>query len=147
MGAIRAFTNTLMSIGSTLILVVIVFAIGPTLEGKYFPVTKDVYVELVKTENGKMYFAAQGDKVRHCSLTEVRILVQEEGKKAKSKGSLYVIDDGIGPKVRALGHQDLGVWVIEPIGSALFVDASYNCHPLWRTEHRLGMWPHHDNTN
>ena len=142
MKTVRAFTNTLMSIGSTIILIVIFFALGPTLEGRYFPVTKEVRVELQKIEDGKMYFSAVGTKVRQCAMTDVRILVQEKDKKAKSKGSLYVINDGIGPKVRALGYQDLGIWVIQPVGSALYVDASYFCHPLWQTHQHLGHWPH-----
>jgi len=141
MHTIRAFTNALMTIGVCLIVLIIAFAMGPSVESQYFPVTSDVKVALLKVDGDKMYFKAEGTKLRHCSMLDVRILVKQDEHSTPVKGSIYVLDDGIGPRTRALGHQNLGIWVIEPLGISLDVDATYTCHPLWLTHTHLGNWP------
>lgn len=115
---------------------------GPVAEGKYMPVTTDVKVTLLKQENGAMYFEATGNKVRNCALLGARILVDTNSSDEKPpvKGSIRVVDDGIGDKVRALGEQNLGIWEIKPIGDSVYVQASYKCHNFWITNLQLGEW-------
>lgn len=141
MHTVRMFTSTLATIGACIIVLVLMFAMGPAIESKYFPVTADVKVGLIKVDDDKMYFRAVGNKLRHCSMLDVRILVTQVEGEPPVKGSIYVLDDGVGPRTRALGFQNLGIWVIEPAGISLDVDATYTCHPLWLTHTHLGNWP------
>lgn len=121
------------------IAVVLIFMIGPIIEGKYMPVTEDIEVTLLYETKEAMYFEAYGTKVRNCTLTAARILV-DEGLSKLSKGKVIVVNDGIGPKDRALGTQNLGTWEITPKGKSLYVQAEYYCHPFWRTNIQLGEW-------
>lgn len=140
MQTVRTFTRILTSIGTTILFVVLMFAMGPAIESKYFPVTTDIKATLVKVDDDEMFYHVIGTKVRHCSLLDLRILVEVEKGQPLVKGSLYVLDDGVGPRTRALGYQDLGMWVIRPIGTRADIDATYTCHPLWLTQVHLGEW-------
>lgn len=138
---LHTLANVLVTIGTFIILTVTTFTIGPYIEGKYFPVTKDFGIDIVKETATTMIFNASGEKIRQCSLREVRALVGPAGKDTvKSKGAIWVVDDGVGPITRPLGKQDLGTWAIQPVGDQVDVYASYHCHGLWTTEAYLGSW-------
>lgn len=138
---IHAFITMLLMIGITLILVITLFIFGPIIEGKYFPVTKDVEVKLISQTKEKMLFSVIGTKVRNCQLLSARVLVYDSPEDdVGTKGAIYVVDDGQGDVVRALGKQNLGVWAILPPGNYLKVQTTYQCHSLWNTEVQLGEW-------
>lgn len=140
--SIQHFINSLISMGLTLLMLIGLLIVGPYVEGRFFPITKDINVTLQEVNKVKdsMYFRVEGYKIRNCTLLDVRILVDEGKGRAPIKGAIWVSDDGVGSKARALGFQDLGIWTIQPIGEHLAVDATYHCHPLWNTHVKLGEW-------
>lgn len=136
------FANALALLGLLLILMPGMFIIGPHLEGKYFPVTVNLQYDLMQVEEGKMIIHVYGDKVRSCSLTDIKVLVDQDGKgpQLPKKGIIYPVDDGIGPRVRPLGHQDMGIWAIQPDGKMVSIYGTYRCHPFWETNVKIGEW-------
>lgn len=138
---LHTFTNVLITLGTFIILSVTTFTVGPYIEGKYFPITTGFEITPRTETKDKMTFSAVGEKVRQCQLREIRALVGPKGQNSvKKKGAIWVEDDGMGPIVRPLGKQDLGVWAIQPTGDRIDVYASYQCHSLWTTESYLGYW-------
>ena len=138
---LHTFTNVLITLGTAIILLVTTFTIGPYVEGKYFPITQGFEITLRTETKDKMTFSAVGTKTRQCALREIRALVGPKGvDSVKNKGAIWVEDDGMGPIVRPLGKQDLGIWAIQPAGDRIDVYASYTCHGLWTTESYLGHW-------
>ena len=126
--------------GGAVLTLVVMFSAGPAIEAKYFPVTTNVEAVLQKVENDKMLFSAQGVKERDCSMIDARILVTPFDSDKPIKGAVWVVDDGHGPKTRALGFQDLGTWAVIPVGKKLVLEGIYKCHPLWETRQVLGTW-------
>lgn len=137
---LHALISGIIWMGGALLTLVMVFTLGPILEGKYFPVTKDIQAEFIKNDGDKMLFHVYGDKVRDCVLLDARVLVDRKvnDNHPPIKGIIWPVDDGIGPARRALGQQDLGVWAVVPIGEAATISASYSCHPLWDTRVSMG---------
>lgn len=116
----------------------LLLVLGPIVEARYFPVTTGIKVELLKVENQVMHFQAYGTKVRQCALVDVKALVSKNGK--VQKGAIWVINDGVGDKVRPLGYQDLGVWGIIPVSEKITIQGTYSCHPFWNITYTLGTW-------
>ena len=137
---IHAFITALKLTGIILLLLVATFIFGPIIEGKYFPVTENVTVTFISQTKEKMLFSAVGTKVRNCAMLSARVLVFSNGQDIGTKGAIYVVDDGQGDVVRALGKQNLGTWAILPPGDYLKVQTTYHCHPFWNTEVQLGEW-------
>ena len=137
---LNSFIHATTVTGVVLVMVVALFILGPFIEGKYFPVTTNVKVTLVEETSEKMVFRAVGTKLRNCSLIDARVLIEQHHDKPLVKGAIYVVDDGIGGKTRALGYQDLGTWAIHPSGNKIYVQSTYSCHNLWNTEMSLGEW-------
>jgi hypothetical protein len=136
----HAATRLVLALGALLVLVPLLLIFGPALEGRYLPIVRGVQVELVSEDGDRMVFHAVGEKVRACSLTDVKVLVADKPGDVPSKGVIYPIDDGVGPRQRPLGLQDLGVWSIQPVGGHLQIQGTYRCHPLWETVVRVGEW-------
>jgi hypothetical protein len=141
---IKQLVSTMAFIGFFLITVPLMYVIGPIVEGKYFPITTGVIVDLVTIEGDKMLFHAYGKKVRDCKLVDVKALVDQDGlpESPHTKAVIYVVNDGVGDRNRPLGYQDLGIWAIHPIGKEIFVQTWYQCHPFWNTYTYLGQWPY-----
>lgn len=138
--AIRMIAAGATWMGGAILSLVMLFTLGPYVEGKYFPVTQNVHADFIKVEGDKMLFHAYGEKMRDCSLIDARILVYQKGNPIPVKGVVWVVDDGVGPRTRALGEQDLGTWAVIPVGEKLKLEATYQCHPLWETRTELGTW-------
>lgn len=136
------FANALAIFGLLLILFPAAFILGPHLEGKYFPVSVKIKYEMVDVDEGKMIIHVWGEKVRNCSLTDIKVLVDQDGPGVQlpKKGVIYPIDDGVGPRVRPLGFQDMGIWAIQPDGKWVSIYGTYRCHPLWETNVKIGEW-------
>jgi len=132
--------NSVIWVGGGILTLVMIFTLGPILEGKYFPVTKDIQATFIKNDGDKMLFSVYGNKVRDCVLLDARVLVDinKHDNKPPVKGIIWPIDDGQGPSRRALGFQDLGIWAVVPIGDTATISAAYSCHPLWDTRVNLG---------
>lgn len=141
---IKHLVSTMAIIGFLLITIPVLYVVGPILEGKYFPITTSVRVELVQIDGERMLFRAYGKKVRDCKLVDVKALVDQDGstESPHTKAVIYVVDDGVGDRNRPLGYQDLGLWAIHPAGKEVFVQTWYQCHPFWNTYTYLGQWPH-----
>ena len=137
---LQSFVQTTIAVGISLVMVVGMFVLGPFIEGRYFPVTTDVQVTLISETSEKMVFAATGTKLRNCSLIDARVLVEQSNGQPLAKGAIYVVEDGVGNKTRAIGFQDLGTWAIHPSGNRVHVESTYSCHKLWNTEMKLGEW-------
>ena len=141
---LHTFIQGMIYGGGSMLFLVLMLTLGPILETKYFPVTTDVHASLVKVEGDKMIFWAVGNKVRDCSMLEAHILVDPDGSKGPKpprKGVLWVIEDGEGPRTRALGYQDLGKWAVIPVGKKLTVEATYSCKGIpWETRSVIGTW-------
>ena len=141
---IKHLVSTMAIIGFLLITIPVLYVVGPIIEGKYFPITTSVRVELVQIDGERMLFRAYGKKIRDCKLVDVKALVDQDGKPEAphTKAVIYVVDDGVGDRNRPLGYQDLGLWAIHPAGNEVFVQTWYQCHPFWNTYTYLGQWPH-----
>lgn len=144
MNRIKFLVNGLIISGAVAIMLPLMLILGPIYEGRHFPVTSSVKVQLLRTEGDRMIFRAFGIKNRDCTLTDVKALVDVNGNSKHAKGVIYVIDDGVGDKDRPLGYQDLGVWAIHPVSKEIQVQTSYRCHFLWETYQVLGAWPDAD---
>ncbi len=144
MNSARIFVNTLIISGALCVMLPLLFILGPIYEGKHFPVTSGVKVELVKTEPDRMVLQAYGTKNRECSLTNIKVLVDANGDSKVTKGVVYLINDGVGDIVRPLGYQDFGIWAVHPIAKKVQVQTSYRCHFLWDTYQVLGEWSEKD---
>lgn len=136
---IKSSVTRIINFGIMLVLFVMVFTFGPWVDGKYFTVMKDFNIEMVSQDKDKMIFQTKGNLVRNCSLTDLRVLV-DDGTGLPKKGAIWMIDNGIGSVKNPLGYQDLGMWAIQPTGNKIHVHASYKCHGLWTTEVELGVW-------
>lgn len=137
---LNSFIHTTIAAGAMLVMIVGVFILGPFIEGKYFPVTTNVQVTMLSETKERMIFEATGTKLRNCSLIDARVLVEQRHDQPLVKGAIYVVDDGVGGKTRAVGYQDLGTWAIHPPGNKIYVESTYSCHKLWNTEMKLGEW-------
>lgn len=137
---IRSICYTIGVAGLLMILLPFAFITAQALEGKHFPVTSDVRVQLLKADKDKMTFEAQGRKVRNCALIDVKVLVDKTGEGAFKRGVIVLDDSDPGPRVLPLGVQYLGKWNIYPPGNAVSVEAHYSCHPFWDTVVTLGTW-------
>lgn len=136
------FASVLGLIGLLLIVLPAIFIVGPHLEGKYMPVTTKIKYEMLDVQEGKMVIHVWGEKVRSCSLTDIKVLVDPDGPgpAVPKKGIIYPVDDGVGPRVRPLGYQDMGIWAIHPEGKAVIIYGTYHCHPFWETNVKIGEW-------
>lgn len=119
---------------------VVFFTVSPIIETQHFPVISDINIQLVDVVNDKMLFRITGTKERDCSLVEPRILVQRFNSPIPVLGVMWADDIGDGPKTRALGYQDFGIWAVVPIGKKLKLEGIYKCHPFWDTRQVLGEW-------
>lgn len=141
MNRAKFLVNSLIISGVLAVMTPLMLIMGPIYEGRYFPVTSDVRVKLLKTEGDRMVFHAYGTKNRDCTLTNVKALVNVTDSPKRTKGVIYIIDDGIGDSDRPLGYQDLGIWGIHPVSKKIEVQTTYRCHFLWDTSQVLGEWP------
>jgi len=126
--------------GALMILIPFLMITAQALEGKHFPVTTDVTVQLVKQDKDKMTFVGSGRKVRNCALIDVKVLVDKTGEGVWKHGVIVLSDESPGPRVLPLGVQELGTWNIYPPANAYLVEAHYKCHPFWETVVQLGKW-------
>lgn len=138
---INAFINGLILAGAMMFFITSTLIVGPYIEGKYFPITTDIRVTDLKTDTTShmMTFHVYGNKVRDCSLLDIRTLVTQ-GNNYPIKGAIWVIDDGQGQRERAKGMQDMGIWAIQPEGDKVTIEGTYHCHPLWNTKVNIGEW-------
>ncbi len=137
---IRNFCYTFGVVGMLMILLPFAYITAQAYEGKHFPVTTDVTVQLVSQDKDKMVFVGSGRKVRNCSLIDAKVLVDSKGEGVFKRGVIVLGIDTPGPRVLPLGIQELGTWKIYPPGNAITVEAHYKCHPFWETVVTLGTW-------
>lgn len=142
---VKQFHNMLKlsrNLGVSLLVVILVFILGPIIEGQYFPVMKDITGTYISTADDKMYFSMYADKIRACKFIDIRALVDKDISDGKPpvKGAIWFAGEDLGSRVRPVGYQDIGVWAVRPDGDRVIVEASWSCHPFWNTSQSLGVW-------
>jgi hypothetical protein len=119
-----------VALASCMALTPAVFSVGPYLESRYFPVTRDVEVVQEHISDAGTSFYVRFDKVRRCDFDG---LAWYDGNRR-----LWVdFEPGAkrAPRTRPPGDQYAGPWFVEGLqgttGSRAFV--YHRCHPLWTT--------------
>lgn len=114
-------TGIAVFFGTLFLLVALVTA--QSIERQFMPaVSNVVFVKVGDT------YRVTGEKNRSCSFVELRVLVQQDG--VYQKGEVTFINDH-GPRDRATGLQDFGLWRIIPPGDNFKIQAVHKCHFLW----------------
>jgi hypothetical protein len=107
-----------------------IFTVGPFLESKYFPVTREIEILNEEPLTGGTSFYVRFQKVRQCEFAGL----------AWYDGNLRLPVDfepnaDQAPRTRPPGNQYAGPWFISGLdstsGSRAFV--YHRCHPLWTT--------------
>lgn len=114
-------TGIAVFFGTLFLLVALVTA--QSLERQFMPVVSNTSFAKI----GDVY-RVTGEKNRACSFIELRVLVQQDG--VYQKGGVTFIDEH-GPRDRATGRQDFGLWQIIPPGDNFKIQAVHKCHFLW----------------
>lgn len=144
-GMLLRFMRVMMVIGAFVLITALAAVTGPTVEGAYFPVVRNVKFELVNQDKDKITLSVTGVKIRSCRFIEVMVLVKKDGQWVQ--GTVDFQNSFIpppspprGPLTRPIGEQHFGIWVIRPEGSEILFEVVHNCHPLWLTSTPLGIW-------
>lgn len=114
-------TGIAVFFGTLFLLVALVTA--QSIEQQFMPAVSNVM--FVKVGDA---YRVTGEKNRACSFVELRVLVQQDG--VYQKGEVSFINDH-GPRDRATGLQDFGLWRIIPPGDNFKIQAVHKCHFLW----------------
>ena len=142
--------NTLKSIGLRFLrLTAVLFAyglvissfliFGPHLEGKFFPVIKDVNVSFTSQNVEPFRLIFDGTKVRDCTFLAVSALPTINNKFIRADNEFADIGDG-STHTRPKGRQTFGPWIITPSGDEVILAVFHKCHPLWNTVTPLVYW-------
>lgn len=145
---LHSLLRGIRNLGISTFMVIIIFVLGPILEGKYFPVVQDIIGTYKTSDDVKMYFSVYGNKLRgECKFIEVKTLIgrNTQDEVPPIKGTVWFVDAGQGPESRPTGFQDFGTWAFVPKGDRVIVSATWSCHPFWNTEQQLGIWERQHN--
>ena len=117
-------------IGLSLAMTPAVFALGPMLESRFFPVVRDARVVNVHETPGGVQLFASFRKVRQC---EFIALVWYDGPVRFSVE--FEPDAQDAPRTRPTGDQFAGPWLVRGLGAITGSHAFtyHRCHPLWVT--------------
>ena len=123
---------------ATVFAVFVVLVIGPTTEGKLFPVIDDTKIISIQDRGKYLEIIWKGDKTRDCRIDNLAALVKVNDKFVV--GSIEN-DEHTVLTPRVLGdNQTFGPWRIYPSGSSLILTASHKCHFVWETVTPLIRW-------
>ena len=137
--ALRIIWGGMIAFGLYLLFV----TVGPSIEGKLFPVIKDYQLsDINKLENGGLAFNPTFDKVRDCTYYGVTWFSPDE------KGNLSRIQTqrtgdyttATAPQTGPLGHRSGNTQIIVPPegASQIFGIMHHDCGLLWQTRTTVG---------
>lgn len=114
------------------------FLIGPTLEGKFFPVVNGFEDVIIADHKTHIEVSFHATKERNCMFEELSALVKVNG--VYTNARIDWMND-VGSSTRPEGHQLFGPWSVTPVGTDLIITAQHRCHPLWETATTLVASP------
>lgn len=128
-----AVALALFTAGAVVVLVVILFAAGPFVEGQRWPVLERMAGTVVARSEIAMVVQLTGEKVRNCGYPqEISALVLTSGGWVAAAVKTEGAPPG-GAPARPEGEQTFRRLVITPPGTALRLSFRYECHALWDT--------------
>jgi hypothetical protein len=135
---IKEWSKITLRTFATILATLLVLVVGPTVEGKIYPVINDTSIISIEDKGKYLEVVWKGDKGRDCRIDNVAALVRVHGSYVVGKISNNE-DTVLTP--RTLGdNQTFGPWKITPAGSALILTASHRCHFVWETVTPLLRW-------
>lgn len=130
-------------IGSGLLAMTIgfLFIMGPIAEAKFLPVTSNIAIQFVRTQEGYGVFTATGTRERSCTLLNVRAVGRKDSNDSWQRVGIWLLElQEIEPTPGVLGRHNLGFYGVSPMMNEIHVDASFDCHRFWTTETIIGTW-------
>lgn len=98
---------------------------APMVEGHLLPVVQEMNIKKL----GGEYYRVTGDKVRSCKYLGMEGLVRTKTTIVKAEFTFF--DSPVAD--RPVGHQDFGLWRIDPEGELISLFVRHQCHDFWTT--------------
>ena len=123
------------------VFVISMFILIPIMEGKFYPVVKDIKdVSVQQIADGQIVMF-NASKVRPCRFDEIVGLVKVNGYFEKAKVTyIETYDPRAGRETRPIGSQVFGPWKVEPKGTEIILASRHTCNALWDAETQLIHW-------
>lgn len=137
---IHLILASLVAFAVSLLMLVVLFTVGPVKEGQWFPVVQRVNVKLIEEDEDSMTFYVTAEKIRRCEVRSIRVLTKdrEDEDWHLARADIKTTEDG--PRDRPLGPQSYGLWVVNPKANFVKVETTHKCHQLWETQFDWTEW-------
>lgn len=152
MGVLLKFSMTLIFV----LVLIVLFIIGPRIESVLYPIVPDFRVEKHWTQNGRYFVSGSMVKDRpECDPKDISMFAGGGTGDVNSKpifidfkADIYHVNSSIEEETQILrtrpaGAQKWGPWELfppsEPVGPIITVTALHHCHMLWSTPSTLAI--------